>query len=60
MFPTKKSVKVTEMSFADGLFEAQPPSAGVYPTKKKYNHSQYEELGIIDCRITKSIVVKAI
>ncbi len=65
VFPTAKSVVDYIMgdSFEDGLFEGEPGSAGVYPTKNKYKNNgspnkYYEELGVIDCRKKATIIVK--
>jgi hypothetical protein len=69
VFPTTESIKedIMSNSFEDGMYEAPPPSHGVYPTKKKYEYSfngktksNYEELGVIDCRNRATIKVNKV
>lgn len=56
-YNSKKEIKqdILEDSFEDGLFSGMPGTAGVYPTRKTN-----EELGVIDCRKSKNIVITQI
>ena len=59
---------ILRSSFEDGMYGAGPGSHGVYPTKKQYkyvnyqgkNQKSYEELGVIDCRNSKTIKIEEI
>ena len=70
IYNTKKDIleDILNNSFEDGMYGAGPGSHGVYPTKKQYNYvnykgqhqKSYEELGLIDCRNTKTIKIEEI